>query len=423
MPQDQPTVVIVGAGFGGISAARALKSFSGRVILIDRQNHHLFQPLLYQVATCVLSPEQISTPIRDILAGQKNTVVIQGEVTSCNPAAKQLTVSNSSRSEVALAYDYLILATGVSLNYFGHPSFEQYAPGMKNLSDAIGIRNRILGVFELAEAEEDPTKHQDLLTIALIGAGPTGVELAGALAIMVRDTLKQQFRRIDPLQTRIILVDSGARLLATFDAKLSEKAQQRLDQLGVETLHGHHVEEVTAEGFRIGDQWVPCRTVIWTAGVTPSPAAKWLSAPTDRAGRVRVAPDLTVPNHPDVFIIGDIASLDQDGHTLPGVAQVALQQGHYAARVIQAKATGSVAPPPFRYFDKGNLAVVGRGFAILQSGPAKSSGLFAWFVWAFVHLRFLAQPGLRLTVFLQWLWIFFTRQRGARLIVRPYADR
>jgi len=421
MADSKPVVVIVGAGFGGLAAARSLKNFDGTVIVIDRNNHHLFQPLLYQIATSVLASGQIASPIRSILSRQSNTTVIQGEVTSVDPNAKLVFVDNADRKHVSISYDYLILATGVQLNYFGHEEFRNYAPGLKSLADAEGVRNRILEAFELAEAEEDPSRHQDLLTFALIGAGPTGVEMAGALAIMVRSTLKRQFRRIDPTQARIILVDAGDRPLGSFPADLAAKAAKRLERLGVQTAYGHPVSQVTEEGFQIGSAWIPCRTVIWTAGVTPSPAGKWLGAEVDKAGRVRVLQDLSVVGFPTVFVVGDTSSKDQDGKPLPGVAQVAMQGGKYVAKVILARTEGTPSPNPFRYFDKGNLAVVGRGFAVLQSGPFKMSGLIAWFVWAVVHIQFLAQPGLRVSVFLQWVWTFLTGQRGSRLIVRKNA--
>lgn len=421
MSNSKPVVVIVGAGFGGLAAARGLKHFDGTVIVIDRNNHHLFQPLLYQVATSVLAPGQTASPIRSILASQTNTTVIQAEVTGVDTQKKVVLVENAHQKNVAIAFDYLVLATGVQLNYFGHDEFRKYAPGLKSLADAESIRNRILEAFELAEAEQDPTKHQDFLTFALVGAGPTGVEMAGALAIMVKSTLKRQFRRIDPAKARIILVDAAERPLATFAPELSAKATKRLERLGVETLYGHPVSQVTEEGLQVGTAWIPCRTVIWTAGVTPSPAGKWLTTETDKAGRVRVLSDLSVAGMPTIFVVGDTSSKDQDGKPLPGVAQVAMQGGAYVAKAVLSRSRGTPAPKPFRYFDKGNLAVVGRGFAVLQSGPVKMSGLAAWFVWAVVHIQFLAQPGLRLSVALQWIWTFMTGQRGSRLIVRKDA--
>lgn len=422
MSHDTPVVVIIGAGFGGLAAARALKRSPCKVILVDRANHHLFQPLLYQVATSVLSPGQIASPIRNILAKQANTTVILGEVTGVDIEQKSVFVDTVDRKAVPLDFDYLIVATGVQLNYFGHDEFRRDAPGLKSLGDAVLVRNRILQAFEDAEAEEDTSLHQDLLTFVLVGGGATGVEMAGAISIMIQGTFKREFRRIDPTNARVILIDAGPRPLVNFDPSLSQAALRRLEHLGVETLFGHPVDKVTSEGVSVNDVWIPARTVIWTAGVTPSPAGKWLNAPTDRAGRVRVNADLSIPDDPDIFVIGDTASLDQNGAPLPGVAQVAMQQGCYASSVIRARIAGKTAPKPFRYFDKGNLAVVGRGFAVLQSGPVKMSGLFAWMVWAVVHVQFLAQTGLRISVFLQWLWTFLTNQRGSRLIVRPSHD-
>ena len=423
MPDAMPRVIIVGGGFGGLAAAKALRRTNAQVILIDRQNHHVFQPLLYQVATSVLSPGQIASPIRGILGKPRNTTVILGEVTGVDAERRRVFVDSVDRADVAIDYDYLILATGASHSYFGHDEFEQFAPGLKSLADAVSIRNRILLAFEQAEAEEDPQRHRDLLTFVLIGAGPTGVEMAGALAVLVRSTLRSEFRRIDPASARILLIDQGQRVLATFFEKLSAAARRRLEKLGVEVRLGHGVEQVDAEGVVVGGERIASKTVIWAAGVAPSPAATWLEAARDRAGRVRVQPDLTVADHPEIFVIGDTASLDQDGHPLPGVAQVAMQQGRYAGRLIRRRIGGQSAPPPFRYFDKGNMAVVGKGFAVLQSGRVGLSGFLAWMVWAAVHLEFLAQSSLRISVFVQWVWTYLTGQRGSRLIVNYHGSR
>jgi len=417
-----PRVIIVGAGFGGLAAAKALRKVRAEIILLDRTNHHLFQPLLYQVATSVLAPSQIGFPIRGILRKQKNTTVILGEVTGVDKDRKYIVVNDADQKNVPLPYDYLILATGASHSYFGRNEFEKFAPGMKSLADAVATRNKILQAFELAEAEEDPSRHRDLLTFVLVGAGPTGVELAGALAILVRTTLKSDFRRIDPASARIVLVDMSPRVLGSFSEHLSQAAKQRLENLGVEVRLGHAVDQIDADGVVVAGERIASKTVIWTAGVAPSPAGKWLKAETDRAGRVRIQEDLTVPGHPEIFVVGDTAALQQDGKPLPGVAQVAMQQGRYAAKVIRSRITGSKPPAPFRYFDKGNLAVVGKGFAVLQSGKIQTGGLLAWFIWAFVHLQFLATPGLRLSVFLQWVWTFLSRQRGSRIIVNHHAS-
>jgi NADH:ubiquinone reductase (H+-translocating) len=422
MSQRNPVVVIVGGGFGGLSAARALKKAPVKVILIDRNNHHLFQPLLYQVATSVLSPGQIGSPIRGILRNSENTTVILGQVTGIDTAERRILVDSTDRTGVPISYDYLILATGVQHSYFGHDEFEKYAPGLKTLADAVALRNKILRAFEQAEAEEDPSRHRELLTFVLVGAGPTGVEMASAIAVMVRSTLKREFRRMDPALTRIILVDMAARVLGTFAPELSDAAQRRLTQLGVEVRLGHGVDLIDEQGVVVSGERIVSKTVIWTAGVAPSPAGKWLNAETDRAGRVRIGGDLTVQNHPEIFVIGDTASLDQDGKPLPGVAQVAMQQGRYVSNLIRLRIAGKPSPKPFRYFDKGNLAVVGKGFAILQSGKVRLSGFLAWLVWAAVHLQFLAQSSLRVSVFVQWVWTYLTGQRGSRLIVKHHCD-
>jgi NADH:ubiquinone reductase (H+-translocating) len=414
---SQPKVVIVGGGFAGLAAAKALRKTAAEVILIDRTNHHLFQPLLYQVATSVLGPGQIATPIRSILRNQKNTTVIMGEVTGVDKDRKCVIVSDADRQNVSIAYDYLVLATGASHSYFGHDEFAEYAPGLKSLADAEAARNKILQAFETAEAEEDAAIRRNLLTFVLVGAGPTGVEMAGALAVLVRSTLKSDFRRVDPASARIVLVDMASRVLGPFSESLSKAAKQRLEKLGVEVRLGHSVDEIDADGIVVAGEHIASRTVIWTAGVAPSPAGKWLNVETDRAGRVRIQRDLTVPGWPEVLVVGDTASLDQNGKPLPGVAQVAIQQGRYAGKLIHNRIVGDPPPPPFDYFDKGSMAVVGKGFAVLESGRVKISGLVAWLTWAAVHLQFLATSSLRLTVFLQWVWTYFTGQRGDRLIV------
>src|SRR6202140_400586 len=419
---SQPRIIIVGAGFGGLAAAKALKNTPAEILLIDRTNHHLFQPLLYQEATSVLTPSQIATPIRSILRNQKNTTVIMGEVTGVDKDQKCVIVSDADRQNVPIAYDYLILATGASHSYFGHNEFAEYAPGLKSLADAEAARNKILQAFELAEAEEDPARHQDLLTFVLVGAGPTGVEMAGALAILVRTALKSDFRRIDPTSARIVLVDMAPKVLGPFSENLSKAAKQRLERLGVEVRLGHGVDQIDAEGVVVAGERIPSKTVIWTAGVAPSPAGKWLNVETDRAGRVRIQKDLTVPGHVEIFVVGDTASLDQNGKPLPGVAQVAMQQGRYAAKGIHNRIAGKRPPDSFSYFDKGNMAVVGKGFAVLQSGKVQVSGFGAWLTWAAVHLQFLATSSLRLTVLLQWAWTYVTGQRGDRLIVNQHGS-
>jgi NADH:ubiquinone reductase (H+-translocating) len=410
-------VVIVGGGFAGLTAAKALGKTPAKVVLIDRTNYHLFQPLLYQVATSVLTPSQIATPIRSVLKHQKNTTVMMGEVTGVDKDQKYVLISNADRQDVRLSYDYLILATGASHSYFGHNEFAEYAPGLKSLSDAEAARNKILQAFETAEAEEDPTRHRDLLTFILVGAGPTGVEMAGALAIFVRHTLKSDFRRIDPASARIVLVDMAPRVLGAFSESLSMAGKQRLENLGVEVRLGHSVDQINAEGVVVAGERIASKTVIWTAGVAPSPAGKWLNTETDHAGRVRIQKDLTIPGHPEILVVGDTASLEQNGKPLPGVAQVAMQQGRYAAELIHNRVVGKTQLPSFSYFDKGTMAVVGKGFAVLESHKIQLSGFGAWLTWAAVHLQFLATSGLRLSVFLQWVWTYVTGQRGDRLII------
>ena len=417
-----PTVIIVGSGFGGLAAAKALRRAPVQVTLVDRTNHHLFQPLLYQVATAALTPSQIATPIRGILRNQRNARVLLGEVTGVDKERKCVFATNADHSNVPLPYDYLILATGATHSYFGHNEFEQFAPGMKSLADAVSTRNKVLQAFELAEAEEDPSRHRDLLTFVLVGAGPTGVELAGSLGVLVRTTLKKDFRRINPASARIVLVDMAPRVLGAFSEPLSQAAKRRLENLGVEVRLGHSVDRIDDDGVVVAGERIASKTVIWTAGVAPSPAGKWLQVDTDRAGRVRIQSDLTVPGHPEIFVIGDTASFEEKGKPLPGVAQVAMQQGRHAAKVIHRRLTGGSPPGPFSYFDKGNMAVVGKGFAVLQSGKVQVSGFGAWMTWAFVHLQFLATSSLRLTVFLQWVWSYVTGQRGSRLIVNHHAS-
>src|SRR5215472_11398546 len=417
----QPRIVIVGGGFGGLAAAKALKNTPAEVILIDRTNHHLFQPLLYQVATSALSPSQIGFPIRAILGKQKNTTVILGEVTGVDTDRKCVFASDADRLHAPLRYDYLVLATGATHSYFGRNEFERFAPGLKSLADAIATRNKILQAFELAEAEEDPSRHRDLLTFILVGAGPTGVEMAGALAVLVKTTLKSSFRRIDPASARIVLVDMAPRVLAPFAERLSQAGKRRLEKLGVEVRLGHGVDQIDDDGVVVAGERIASKTVIWTAGVEPSPAGRWLNVETDRAGRVRIQKDLTVSGNPEIFVIGDTAAFEQDAKPLPGVAQVAIQQGRYAGKLIRSRIKGAKPPAPFRYFDKGTMAVVGKGFAVLQSGKIEMSGFVAWLVWAFVHLWFLATPGLRLSVFLQWIWTYVTGKRGSRLIVNHQA--
>ena len=422
MANNKPVVVIVGGGFGGLAAARALKHAPVNVVLIDRTNHHVFQPLLYQVATSELAPAGIAAPIRGVLGKNDNATVILGTVVDIHTEERNVIVDSEERAGVPVHYDYLILATGVRESYFGHDEFKEHAPGLKTLADAVALRNKILSAFEMAEASEDPARRKDLLTFVLVGGGPTGVEMASAIAILTRSTLKSEFRRIDPRSTRIVLADRGERVLQSFSPALSAAAQRRLESLGVELMLGKSVEMIDATGVTLNGQHIETKTVIWTAGVAPSPAGKWLKTETDKAGRVRVRTDLSVQNLPEVFVAGDTASLEQDGKPLPGVAQVAMQQGKYAASVIAARVANKPPPKPFRYFDKGNLAVVGKGFAVLQAGNVKLNGLMAYLVWALVHIQFLATTNLRLSVFVQWMWTLLTNQRGSQLIVKHQGE-
>lgn len=412
-----PRVVIVGGGFGGLAAAQALRKAPVEVFLVDRTNHHLFQPLLYQVATATLGPAEIATPIRQLLSTQKNITVAFAEVTGVDPVNRKILVDYLDRKDQPFDFDYLILATGSSHNYFGHGEFAKFAPGLKNLPNATFIRDRILRAFEMAEIEDDPREHQDLLTFVLVGAGPTGVELAGAIAELRQFTLASNFRRVDPSTARIILVQSGPRILPTFHEDLAKAAQARLEKLGVEVRLGGRVTGVDAAGVDVDGQRIASHTVIWTAGVTPSPAGQWLGVPTDKSGRVEVAADCGVPGLPGIFVIGDTAAFEENGKPLPGVAQVALQQGKYVGSVIRAQLAGKEAPPAFRYFDKGSMAVVGRNFAVLEIGKFRCSGFLAWAAWALIHLLFIAAAGNRLRVMAQWVWSYITLQGGSRLIL------
>lgn len=412
-----PHVVIIGGGFGGLAVARKLRKQPVRITLIDKSNHHLFQPLLYQVATAILSPGQIAAPLRQILSSNPNAMVAMGEVTGVNLAAQQVVVSTPDKPDAHVPYDFLVIATGVSHSYFGRDEFAEYAPGLKTLADATDVRNKVLQAFETAEVETDPKHQRELLTFVLVGGGPTGVEMAGAIAELARLTMRRDFRRIDPQKARIILVDAGPRLLSTFDQGLSQETTERLKKMGVEVITGKMVKQIDETGVTVDGEKIFSRTVIWTAGVAPTPAAKWLDAPTDRAGRIVVNQDCTVTSHPNVFAIGDVVSFEQDGTPLPGVAQVAIQQGKYVADVIAARLKEHVSVSPFRYDNRGAMAVVGRNFAVYQKDGAKFSGYLAWLAWCLIHVSFLALPNLRASVFLSWIWSYFSRQRGSRLIV------
>src|SRR5262245_16255980 len=412
----EPRIVIVGGGFGGIAAARALRKASARVLLIDRTNHHVFQPLLYQVATSVLAPENIAAPIRHVLRKQANTTVLQGTVTGVDVAEKLCFVDGEP---FPLPYDYLVLATGARHSYFGHDEYAAYAPGLKTLTDAVGLRNKILGAFEACEHTLVPQDHPELLTFIIVGGGPTGVELAGAIAELARQTLETEFRRFDPASLKLILVEAGPRILPAFAERLAARATAKLLKLGVEVRTGAAVEKVDAEGVIVRGERIRTSNVFWAAGVRGSPAAKWLGAEADRAGRVKVLADCCVPSHPEIFVVGHTASREEVGKPLPGVPHVAITQGRYVGRLIAGRLKGHADPPPFKYFNKGNLATVGRNFAVMEAFGLRTAGRFAKLVWAFVHIQFLVLTSSRLGTLFRWSWKLLTRQRLARLIIEP----
>lgn len=410
----RPRVVIVGAGFGGLEAARALKGAPVRVTVIDQTNHHVFQPLLYQVATAELSPADISAPIRGVLRRQANAEVLLGRVTGVDVARGVVEIGSHETP-----YDTLVLATGAGQSYFGHEEWARYAPGLKTTGDATAIRQRILLAFEKAEMERDPAAQRALMTFVIVGGGPTGVELAGAIAELARKALRADFRHIDPASAQVVLVEAQERILPTFSPRLARRAQHVLDRLGVNVCLRAPVERVDADGVVISGERLAARTVIWAAGVHASPAGAWLGAVADRAGRVRVESDLSVPDHPDIFVIGDTAHVQQDGLPLPGIAAVAKQEGRYVARVIAARAIGSPQPHAFRFHDRGSLATIGRAYAVGVFSHIEMSGLPAWLVWAGVHLAYLIGFRNRALVLFQWCWLYLTFQRGARLLVAP----
>lgn len=410
----QSHIVIIGAGFGGLQAAKELGDQPVQITVIDRNNHHLFQPMLYQVATAGLAPADIAAPIRHALSKQKNTEVLMGEVTGIDVEQQQVHLRGTDQT---IPYDYLIMATGASNNYFGHDDWQQLAPGLKSLNDSLEIRRKVLLAFEAAEREQDSEKRQAQLTFVLVGAGPTGVELAGAMAELVRNAFQGDFRHIRPDAARIILVEGEKRVMPHFPASITRKVQNKLKQMGVELRMGVHVKELDEHGVMIGDERVEARNVIWTAGVKGSPAGKWLGAPVDHDGRVKVQRDLTIPGHANVFVIGDTALAIQNRKPLPGVAPVAIQEGSYAAAVISDRITGKEHPQPFRYHDKGTLATVGRGFGVVNIGPLRFTGTLAWFTWLFVHLFFLIGVPSRVIVFLQYAWTYLTFQKGERIVI------
>lgn len=412
-----PHVVILGGGFAGLWATRALANSPVRITLIDRHNHHLFQPLLYQVATAGLSAPDIAAPLRHILRKQTNVEVRLAEVLAIEPQRKQVTLDDGS----TLAFDYLLLATGATHAYFGHDEWARHAPGLKTLNDALQLRRHLLLAFERAEAETDPVRRAAWLNFAIVGGGPTGVELAGTLAEIARHTLKNEFRNIDPSEARVRLIEAGPRVLSSFPESLSEKARQQLSKLGVEVSTGIPVTDINEDGYRLGDDLVAAKTVVWAAGVAASPLAKSLRVPLDRAGRVLVQPDLSVPDHADIFVAGDLAAITSDGKPVPGVAPAAKQMGRHVAEAIRARLAGQ-AMAPFHYKDYGNLATIGRMAAVVDFGRLKFAGALAWWFWLAAHVFFLIGFRNRVVVLLNWAWAYWSYQRGARIILGDQAE-
>lgn len=413
-----PHVVILGGGFGGLDAARALDGAPVRVTLLDRHNYHLFQPLLYQVATASLSPGDVASPIRWVLRHQENVTVLLAEVQTIDPIARRLVLKPGPEGEAAGAsidYDYLIVATGAAHAYFGHPEWAGRAPGLKTLDDALEIRRQVLLAFEAAERESDPVARRRYLTFVIVGGGPTGVELAGALAEIARHSLRKDFRHIRPESARILLLEGGPDVLSTFPEMLRRKARASLVRLGVDVRTNAIVTSVETEGVRVGEERIAAQTVLWAAGVAASPVAVSLGVTLDRAGRVHAEPTLAVPGHPRIFVAGDICALQQDGRPVPGVAQAAMQEGRHAAQNVLRALRGE-ALEPFRYRDYGNMAVIGRASAVADIGPLKASGFFAWIIWIFLHIFWLIGFRNRLAVMSEWAWAYATMQRRVRLI-------
>ena len=417
--ESVPRVVIIGAGFGGVAAAQALKGAPVAVTLIDRRNHHLFQPLLYQVATAALAPNDIATPIRGIFRRQQNVSVLLGEVHAIDAARREVRVGNKS-----VPFDHLVIATGARHAYFGRDEWERFAPGLKTLEDAFEIRRRVLEAFELAEAEDDPVERHALLNFVIIGGGPAGVEMSGAIAELAKRSLVKDFRKIDAQEPHVTLVEAGPGILRGFDDRLSRAAERALVRLGVEVRVGNAVTHCDAGGVVVAGERLFARTIIWAAGVGASPAAEWLHAEADRAGRVMVGPDLSLRDHREIFVIGDVAHVPGcDGTPLPGTAAVAKQQGRYVARLLDARARGRPTPAPFRYRHYGSLATIGRKSAVADLGRVRMSGSPAWVLWSLAHIFFLVGWGNRLAVLANWAWAYVRYDPRARLIIgtRPYS--
>ena len=413
--QQQPRVVIIGAGFGGLEAAKKLACEPVQVAVIDRANYHLFQPLLYQVATAALSPADIAAPIRSVLSKCENMDVTLAEVQAVDVLAKKVITA-----EREYPYDYLIVATGARHSYFGNDQWEKLAPGLKSLEDAVEIRRRLLLAFEYADRVTDPAARESAMTFAIIGGGPTGVEMAGAIAEIARFTLAQDFRHINPADTRVLLIEGGDRVLGGFPEDLSASAMRQLEALGVEVIIGQHAKNLTEGGLEVAGKYIPCRVKIWAAGNVGSSLGKSLGAPVDRQGRVIVNADLTLPDHPEIQVIGDLANFShQTGAPLPGVSPVAMQQGRHAADNVIAQIEGR-RPQPFRYWDKGSMATIGRNKAVADLNWFHMSGFPAWLAWLFVHIVFLVGFRNRVAVLLQWAWAYLTFNKGARLITRNF---
>lgn len=420
MSETRHHVVAVGAGFGGLELTRALAGAPVRITMIDKRNHHLFQPLLYQVATTSLATSEVAWPIRHLLRRRKDVTTLLATVTGVDRAGKRVLLEDGS----SVPYDTLVLATGARHAYFGHDEWEPFAPGLKTLEDATTIRRRILLAFEQAERETDPARRQALLTFVIVGGGPTGVELAGTIVELAHDTLRGEFRNIDTREARVVLIEAGDRILANFAPQLSDYARKALERLGVTVELGRPVTQLDAEGVVYGDKHLPARTIIWAAGVAASPAAEWLGASADRAGRVLVERDLTVPGSPEIFVIGDTAHvLRPDGKPVPGVAPSAKQEGKHVAATIKARLAGDSATRPFQYHHAGDLATIGKRAAAIDFGWIKLTGWLAWWLWGIAHIYFLIDFRNRLAVSLSWLWIYLTGQRSARLITQGDDDK
>ena len=415
-PAKKSRVVIIGAGFGGLEAAKILACGNVQLTVIDRTNYHLFQPLLYQVATAALSPADIAAPVRGVLSECKNVEVMLAEVQSIEVDTKKVKLNDGNEVE----YNYLIVATGARHSYFGHPEWEKLAPGLKSLEDAVEIRRRILMAFEYAEGASDEAARKAAMTFAIVGGGPTGVEMAGAIAEIARYTLAKDFRHIDPSQARVILIEGEPKVLAAYPEDLRDSAMKQLADLGVEVRAGVHATNLSEQGLQVGDEFIPCRVKIWAAGNTASSVGKSLGIPVDRAGRVMVNNDLTIPNHPEVQVIGDLSNFPhQTGEPLPGVSPVAMQQGRHAARNILMMIDGD-QPQRFWYFDKGSMATIGRNKAVADLKLVHLTGIPAWLAWLFVHIFFLIGFRNRFMVMFQWAWAYFSFNKGARLITRNF---